>query len=268
MQPYILERGQSPLLVSIPHAGTELTPAVADGLSAVGATLGDTDWHVPELYGFLADLDVGVIRGRYSRYVIDLNRPADDTPLYSGPTTGLFPDVTFDGKPLFEAAREPDAAERRRYLDAIWRPYHRCLARTLGEIRQRHGHAILLDAHSIRSRVPRLFDGQLPDLNLGTADGTSCSPELEQRLRMLCEQARFSSVVNGRFKGGYITRHHGDPANGVHAVQLELAQHNYMDETPPYTYRPERAASLQAFLRRFVDTLLERQAGDGGSVTG
>lgn len=255
--PYDFESGASPLLVSIPHAGTELTAAVAAGLTESGATLVDTDWHVSALYGFVREYDASVLRGRYSRYVIDLNRPADDTPLYSGPTTGLFPAVDFDGNPLFRPGREPDTSERERYLERIWQPYHRRIADTLAALRERHGHAVLLDAHSIRSRVPRLFRGRLPDLNLGTAGGRSCAPELEAALRRLCEACGFTSVVNGRFKGGYITRAHGDPANDIHAVQLELAQCNYMDEEPPFTYRPERAATLQAFLRRFVDVLLD-----------
>lgn len=255
--PFTFEAGESPLLVSIPHAGTALTPAVAEGLTPLGATLGDTDWHVPELYGFLRDHDVSMIRGNYSRYVVDLNRPADDTPLYSGPTTGLFPEINFDGEPLFEEGRAPAAEERGRYLREIWTPYHQRIAYTLAELRYLHGYALLLEAHSIRSRVPRLFDGRLPDLNLGTADGSSCAPELEAGLRALCEAAEFGSVVNGRFKGGYITRRYGAPGDGIHAVQLELVQANYMDETPPFAYRPDRAASLQAFLRRFVGTLLD-----------
>lgn len=257
IEPYVFEAGESPLLVSIPHAGTALTPEVEAGLSPAGATLGDTDWHVPSLYAFLREHAVSVIQGRYSRYVVDLNRPPDDTPLYSGATTGLFPTIDFDGEPLFVAGAEPSAADRERYLEEIWQPYHDCIAATLRALKEVHGHALLLDAHSIRSRVPRLFDGTLPDLNLGTADGHSCAPDLAERLAALCNASDYSAVVNGRFKGGYITRHYGDPAAGIHAVQLELAQHNYMDETPPFPYREARAQPLQAFLRRFVGALLD-----------
>ncbi len=256
-EPYVFEPGESPLLVSIPHAGTALTPEVEAGLSATGATLGDTDWHVPRLYGFLREHAVSVIRGCYSRYVVDLNRPPDDTPLYSGATTGLFPTINFDGEPLFRAGCEPTAADRQRYLEQIWRPYHERLASALQALRATHGHAVLLDAHSIRSQVPRLFEGTLPDLNLGTVDGTSGSPALEKQLAALCSGSGFTTVTNGRFKGGYITRAYGDPAAGIHAIQLELAQRNYMDEEPPFPYREQRAIDLQAFLRRFVAALLD-----------
>lgn len=257
MDPYAIAVGESPLLVSFPHSGTGLTPAVEAALTPLGRTLGDTDWHAPELYGFLRSHDVTVLQARYSRYVIDLNRPADDTPLYSGATTGLFPDINFDGEPLFEAGAAPDEAERQRCLDEIWRPYHECIRNTLAHIRERHGYAVLFDVHTIRSRVPRLFEGQLPDLNLGTADGASCDPDLAGRLQEVLESSAFSSVVNGRFKGGYITREYGDPARNIHAVQLELSQRNYMIEEPPYEYRPERAEQLQPVLRRFVATLLD-----------
>jgi len=255
--PFDLAAGESPLLVSFPHSGTGVTPAVEASLTPLGRTLGDTDWHAPELYGFLRGHDVTVLQARYSRYVIDLNRPADDTPLYSGATTGLFPDINFDGEPLFEAGAAPGEAERQRYLDEIWQPYHECIRATLEDIRERHGYALLFDVHTIRSRVPRLFEGQLPDLNLGTADGASCDPELVGRLQEVLESSDFTSVVNGRFKGGYITRQYGQPERGIHAVQLELAQCNYMEEEPPFAYRPDRAEQLQPVLRRFVATLLD-----------
>lgn len=255
--PFDFQPGGSPLLVSIPHSGTKLTAAVADALTELGATLGDTDWHVPRLYGCLGEYDASILTAHYSRYVVDLNRPPDDTPLYSGATTGLFPRINFDGEPLFHPGREPDEEERRRCLEEIWAPYHRRLAETLTALRDRHGHAVLLDAHTIRSRVPRLFDGRLPDLNLGTADGRSCAHGLEAGLRRICEEDHgYSSIVNGRFKGGYITRQYGRPDDDTHAVQLELAQANYMEESAPFAYQPERAAALQVFLRRFVEVLL------------
>lgn len=255
--PYDFAAGESPLLVSFPHSGTGLTPAVAAGLTDCGRSLGDTDWHAPELYGFLRGHDASLLLARYSRYVIDLNRPADDTPLYSGATTGLFPDINFDGEPLFETGAAPSPEERQRYLDEIWQPYHQCIRAALEEIRERHGYAVLFDVHTIRSQVPRLFEGQLPDLNLGTADGTSCDPALAQQLQEVLESSPFTTVVNGRFKGGYITRQYGEPERNIHAVQLELAQRNYMVEEPPFDYRPERAETLQPVLQRFVGALLD-----------
>jgi len=258
MTPYDFRDGESPLLVSIPHAGLALTDAVANGLTDIGATLGDTDWHVPRLYAFVDALGASVIEARYSRYVVDLNRPRDDVPLYAGATTGLFPTVSFDGEPLFRSGREPSVAERTRYLEEIWDPYHARIGAALEELRDRHGYALLFDAHTIRSVVPRLFDGCLPDLNVGTADGASCAPSLQAAVQGVCEEAAdYSAVANGRFKGGWITRRFGAPAENVHAVQLELAQCTYMDEAPPFTYRPERAARIQPVLRRVVETLLE-----------
>jgi len=258
MTPYEFRQGDTPLLVSIPHAGTALTDAVADGLSEIGATLGDTDWHVPALYGFIDPLGASVIEARYSRYVVDLNRPRDDVPLYAGATTGLFPTINFDGEPLFRPGCEPSTQERSRYLQEIWDPYHARIASALAEIRARHGYALLFDAHSIRSVVPRLFDGRLPDLNVGTADGKSCDSALQAAVEAVCADAEdYSWVANGRFKGGWITRSFGAPDEGVHAVQLELAQCTYMDETPPFTYRPERASGIQPALRRVLETLLE-----------
>ncbi|WP_372610252.1 N-formylglutamate deformylase [Halomonas sp.] len=261
MQAYDLGTGASPVLVSIPHASTKLTDAVRAGLAPAGQPLGDTDWHVPRLYAFLEELDVSVIAARYSRYVVDLNRPPDDSPLYAGATTGLFPETTFDGEPLFVAGGAPGEQERARCLEAVWRPYHECIRATLAALRDRHGYAVLFDAHSIRSRVPRLFDGRLSDLNLGTADGTSCARSLETGLQAICRASDYSDALNGRFKGGHITRHFGAPDQGIHAVQLELAQTNYMDETAPFTWRPERAAELQVVLRRCIEWLLAWSPG-------
>jgi N-formylglutamate amidohydrolase len=262
--PYRFRAGAGPLLVSIPHAGTALTPAVSAGLNATGAALSDTDWHVPRLYGFLDDSDANILEAQYSRYVVDLNRPADDTPLYRGATTGLFPEITFDGDPLFREGAAPSAEAREASLETIWQPYHNCIAETLAGLRERHGYALLLDAHSIRSQVPRLFDGPLPALNIGTADGTSCADDLEARVRDVCAAAPgYDSVVNGRFKGGHITRHHGRPQENIHAVQLELAQRHYMQETAPFEYRPERAEQLQGVLRQVVQTMLEWRPGQG-----
>ncbi|NQD96679.1 N-formylglutamate deformylase, partial [Pseudomonas sp. CrR25] len=212
-------RGRVPLLISMPHAGTHLTPAVEAGLVEQARGLPDTDWHIPRLYDFAAELGASTLAAHYSRYVIDLNRPEDDAPLYSSATTGLYPAVLFDGQPLFRPGLAPSAEERAGYLAQIWRPYHQALAGELARLKDEFGYALLFDAHSIRSRVPRLFDGRLPDFNLGTNADASCDPHLAERLRVACAQAEgFSHVLNGRFKGGHITRHYGQPQQHIHAV--------------------------------------------------
>lgn len=247
---YDFHRGDLPLLVSIPHDGHELPPNIADRMTPTARALPDTDWHVRRLYEFAADLGCSVIAARYSRYVVDLNRPVDDANLYPGQTaTGLCPTMTFFGEPIYTSDYAPAVADRvRRY----WQPYHDRLRQALKEARQRHGYALLWDAHSILSRVPRLFDGRLPDLNLGTNGGASCSPAIEAALvDVLRSQSAYSWVANGRFRGGYITRHYGDPANNIHAVQLELAQCNYMDEATG-EYSPQQAQRLAELIESLL----------------
>ncbi len=255
--PFVFAQGRVPLLISMPHAGLQLTPAVQAGLVPPAQVLPDTDWHIPQLYAFAAELGASTLAANYSRYVVDLNRPADDRPLYATATTGLYPSTLFDGSPLFVEGGQPSAFERERYLQEIWTPYHRTLANELARLKAEFGYALLFDAHSICSQVPMLFDGKLPDFNLGTNDGASCNLQLAQRLLQVCVGApQYSHVLNGRFKGGHITRHYGQPANNVHAVQLELSQCIYMDEQAPFTYRPELAAQAQVVLRGLLETYL------------
>ena len=250
-------QGRLPLLVSMPHAGLKLTPAVRDGLVPAACSLPDTDWHIPRLYDFVREMGASVVAAEYSRFVIDLNRPEDDQPLYAGATTGLFPATLFDGEPLFQEGKVPSAAERAGYLEAIWRPYHDALRNELARLKAEFGYALLWDAHSIRSHVPHLFDGKLPDFNLGTFNGASCAAELAERLKTVCAKAgNYSHVLNGRFKGGHITRHYGDPANDIHAVQLELAQSTYMEEVEPFTYRPDLAEPTQVVLQGLLEEVL------------
>lgn len=261
MSPYHFSTGSVPLLISIPHAGTALTAEVEAGLSDAARGLPDTDWHIPLLYDFARDLGASVLVANYSRFVIDLNRPADDQPLYSTATTGLFPDTLFDGTPTFQPGKTPTAAQRQGYLSTLWQPYHQQIQQELARLKQQFGYALLFDAHSIASQIPRLFDGRLPDLNIGTNSGESCHASISEALVARCtEQSRFSWVLNGRFKGGYITRAYGKPAQHQHAVQLELAQCNYMDEQPPFGWRGERAAELQPLLKQLIHTLLEQGA--------
>ncbi|WEK31394.1 MAG: N-formylglutamate deformylase [Candidatus Pseudomonas phytovorans] len=251
-------QGRLPLLISMPHAGLRLSDAVRDGLVAQARSLPDTDWHIPQLYDFARDMGASVVAAEYSRFVIDLNRPDDDKPLYAGATTGLYPATLFEGEPLFKEGLAPSSEERNRYLEQIWRPYHDTLRRELDRLREQFGYALLWDAHSIRSHIPHLFDGKLPDFNLGTFNGASCDPALADRLLGVCAEApSYSHVLNGRFKGGHITRHYGDPANNIHAVQLELAQSTYMDEMEPFTYREQLAQPTQSVLRRLLETTVQ-----------
>ncbi|WP_236238008.1 N-formylglutamate deformylase [Pseudomonas faucium] len=250
-------QGRLPLLISMPHAGLQLTPAVRNGLVDEARSLPDTDWHIPRLYDFARELGASVVAAEYSRFVIDLNRPDDDKPLYAGATTGLYPATLFEGEALFKEGQVPPADARKTYLEQIWRPYHQTIENELARLRAEFGYALLWDAHSIRSLIPHLFEGKLPDFNLGTFNGASCDPELAERLQGVCAQARaYTHVLNGRFKGGHITRHYGDPARHVHAVQLELAQSTYMEEVEPFAYRQDLAQPTQAVLRTLLETAL------------
>ncbi|HHQ4309126.1 TPA: N-formylglutamate deformylase [Serratia fonticola] len=254
--PFEFQSGQLPLLISIPHAGTRLTPAVEKGLTDEARPLQDTDWHIPRLYDFARAMGASILVGNYSRLVIDLNRPADDKPLYTTATTGLFPDVLFDGRPSFLPDAAPSDEERAGYLQNIWQPYHQQLQNELARLKAQHGYALLFDAHSIASVIPRLFDGKLPDLNLGTNGGESCPASLSDRLVTCCQQQQqFSHVLNGRFKGGYITRAYGQPQEHQHAVQLELAQVNYMSEQT-FEFDVARAAPLQRLLQQMIESML------------
>ncbi|MBC3412672.1 N-formylglutamate deformylase [Pseudomonas sp. SWRI51] len=254
---FSFHQGQLPLLISIPHAGLKLTDTVRDGLVPAARSLPDTDWHIPQLYDFARELGASVVAAQYSRFVIDINRPDDDKPLYAGATTGLYPATLFEGEPLFLEGKAPSAQQRAQYLEQIWRPYHAKVESELARLREAFGYALLWDAHSIRSQIAHLFDGKLPDFNLGTFNGASCDPELAQRLKGVCAGfPAYTHVLNGRFKGGHITRHYGAPANHIHAVQLELAQSTYMNEVEPFAYREDLAQPTQVVLRGLLETLL------------
>jgi N-formylglutamate deformylase len=248
-----LHRGDAPLLVSLPHDGTALPEDIAARMTPQARRVPDTDWHVARLYAFARELGASLLVPAYSRYVVDLNRPPDDVSLYPGQnTTGLCPLVQFSGEPVYREGEAPQPDEIAARVERYWKPYHAALAAEIERLRGLHGRVVLWEGHSIRSVVPFLFEGRLPDFNLGTAGGASCSPALQQRLAgVLAAERERTHVVDGRFKGGYITRHYGRPAAGVDAVQLELAQLNYMDEDT-FEYRPERAAPTQAILRRLL----------------
>jgi N-formylglutamate deformylase len=243
---YALQQGTVPLLISIPHLGTELPTEFAGQMSDTAPIKQDTDWHLDRLYGFAAGLGASVLQAKVSRYVIDLNRPPSGESLYPGQTTtGLCPTETFRGEALYGEHLQPDAVQQADRLTRYWRPYHDALRTELDRLKSQHGAVLLWDAHSIASVLPRLFDGKLPDLNFGTADGRSCAPTIIDSVVAQVGATRFSHVVNGRFKGGYITRHYGSPADRVHAIQLEMGQDLYMREDPPFTYLEHKATSVQ-----------------------
>ena len=258
MDIFTLHRGDAPLLVSLPHDGTRVPDAIAARLDPGARGVPDTAWHVARLYDFARGLGASVLVPTHSRYVVDLNRSEDDTSLSPGQnTTGLCPVRRFDGGPVYLEGREPSQEEVRSRVDAYWRPYHDALAGELGRLRAAHGRVVLWEGHSIRGEIPWLFPGRLPDLNLGTAGGASCSPELAARLAVvLSKQDGFDWVANGRFKGGYITRHYGRPEQGVEAVQMETSQRCYMDEAT-FEWLPERAAKLQPVLRALLEATLQ-----------
>ncbi len=259
MDIFTLETGHAPLLVSLPHDGTRIPEALAARMTPAARAAPDTDWFVSRLYAFARELGASILRPHHSRYVVDLNRPPDDVSLYPGQnTTGLCPDVRFTGEPVYLPEEAPDATEIAERRERYWRPYHDALAGELARLREHFGRVVLWDGHSIRGTLPFLFEGRLPDLNLGTASGASCSPALQSRLTGVLENQRdYSHVVNGRFKGGHITRHYGAPAEGVEAIQLELAQSTYMDEDT-VTYLPERARRLEGLvLRPLLEAALE-----------
>ena len=257
MNLFTLARGDSPLVIDVPHAGTHVPPELAARFTVAARAVPDTDWHVEKLYAFAARAGITLVAATHSRYVVDLNRDPSGNALYPGAdNTELCPTRTFDNAPIYVDA-PPDDDEVAARRAAYFEPYHAMLAAEVARVRARHGWVIVLDGHSIRAEVPRFFAGRLPDLNLGSAGGAACAPSLrEDAVAVLAAAAGFTHVVDGRFKGGWITRHHGRPGDGVHALQLEVAQACYMDEAPPYPWVPGRAAALVSVLERLAQALV------------
>lgn len=246
--------GSLPLLVSVPHDGRDIPDDISGRMTAAGRDIPDTDWHVAELYSFARDIGAPMVVAKYSRYVVDLNRPASDVALYEGQlATGVCPSETFGGEHLYADGSVVSNDERADRVSRYWQPYHDHIASTLQALKDRFGYALLWDAHSIPSRVPRLFDGELPELNLGSFDGRSCADALSGAVASTVTTASF--VHNGRFKGGYITRHYGQPENNVHALQLEISQRAYMDEATREV-DDTKANNLRATLRPMVDAFI------------
>lgn len=258
MSIYEFHRGSAPLLISIPHAGTEVPPEILQRLTLVARELPDTDWYVHQLYAFARDLGASIIKANFSRYVVDLNRASDSAALYaSDPTSPVCPTQTFAGQALYEHGAVPGDEEIRARVEKYWQPYHRRIAEELARIQAEHHHALLWDAHSIASEIPGLFEGKLPEFNLGTRDDASCPREIaESLLHTVQAGGQFSAVLNGRFKGGYITKGYGNPAAGIYAIQLELSQRTYMRETPRGAWEPARAQGaaqcIEKLLRQYL----------------
>jgi N-formylglutamate deformylase len=255
---FSLHQGTAPLLVSMPHVGTLIPEALKPLYTARALGVEDTDWHMDTLYAFARDLGASLIVPKLSRYVIDLNRPPENTPMYAGANnTELCPTRHFSGDAIYQPGMAPGEPQIAQRVQTYWQPYHQALQAELARLRSLHGHVVLWDGHSIRSQLPWLFEGQLPDLNLGTVNGQSCAALLREALmQALGAQSHFSHVTDGRFKGGYITRQYGQPSQGVHAIQLEKCWSTYMVEAAPYALDTERAQRLVTVLQALLGTVL------------
>ena len=251
---YLFHHRNSPILISVPHDGTVIPDEIAQNMHGFALKTPDRDLFVAQLFSFAKDFDISLLKTNISRYVIDMNRPADDSSLYPGQSvTELCPTTSFDEKEIY--TNKPTIDDIKKRIKDYWQPYHQIISDKLEVIKQDHGFAILIDAHSIKSQVPRFFEGQLPDLNIGTDSGQSCSTEFTEKFEsVLKAQNNYSYVFNGRFKGGYITRNYGDPENNIHAIQIELSQINYMDESTN-RFVVEKAERLKTLLIRLVNSL-------------
>ncbi len=266
MTPVSVQKGSSPIVLGVPHAGTFVPDAIARNLNEIGRNLADTDWHIDRLYAGLLP-EVTTVTANFHRYVIDANRDPTGNSLYPGQnTTTLVPLTDFDGLDIWHTPPTPAEVDARRI--AFHAPYHAILEAELARVRDLHGVVILYDCHSIRSDIPFLFDGTLPDFNIGSNDGVTCAPHIEAVLVEICARAdRYTSTLNGRFKGGWTTRHYGQPSANIHAVQMELAQSTYLKcQAAPWTYDPAKAADLRAHLASILTALAALAPTLGGSA--
>ena len=250
MTPVDVTRGDGPIILGQPHGGTFVPDGIFASFNETGRKLADTDWHITRLYDGLCG-GATVVWANFHRYVIDANRDPDGQSLYPGQnTTGLCPLTDFDGEPIYLTGKEPDADEMSRRHINWHRPYHQALEAEVARVKTIHGFAIVFDCHSIRSRIPFLFDGELADFNIGTYGGATCGPAIEGTALDACRNAKgFTHTLNGRFKGGWTTRHYGLPQNSVHTIQMEIAQRKYMDEFAPWNWRDERAQKTRTVLK-------------------
>lgn len=253
--PYSLSKGQTPILISMPHNSSEIPSDLKAGMQDYAQLSPDTDWFVDRLYAMAAEMGIGILKPHYSRYVIDLNRPPDDTNLYPGAdTTGLCPVNCFDRRPIYLPGQEPTQEDIQSRIQKYWQPYHQALQTEIQRLYDLFGTVLVYDAHSIASHVPRFFDGQLPDLNLGTHNSRACSPELEAALVKVAEASEYTWVLNGRFKGGYITRHYAQTDKQIYCFQLELSQATYMNEQTG-EWHQSKAVKIQKVLCQILEAL-------------
>ncbi|MBU0727011.1 MAG: N-formylglutamate deformylase [Alphaproteobacteria bacterium] len=269
-----IRRGKAPLVLSFPHTGTDIPAEFEPRLVSPWLARKDADWWIEKLYDFGVELDATMVRTGISRTIIDVNRDPSGVSLYPGQaTTGLCPLTSFDGEPLYKGGQEPDEAEISSRRETYFRPYHDALAAEIARLRQSHRTVVLYDCHSIRSAIPRLFEDMLPVFNIGTNSGAACAPELAAEVERRCAESEFPSILNGRFKGGYITRQYGKPAEGVHAVQMELGCRGYMEEPLgpvseanwPTPYDPAYAAPIRAVLTGILQDCLRFAEQEGAS---
>ena len=256
MSPVEIKKGDSTIILAMPHTGTFVPDEIWNTLNALGQKLEDTDWHIHKLYENVLP-QATTVRATFHRYVIDANRDPSGASLYPGQnTTELCPTTDFEGRALYYEGQAPNAKEIERRCHTFHTPYHMALQTEIKRIKALHGLTVLYDCHSIQSQKPYLFEGRLPDFNIGTNNGLTCDERFEKDVTAICKAARgYSSIVNGRFKGGWTTRHYGQPKDGVHAIQMELAQSTYMEEMEPWTYLPNKADLLRPHLQNILQTL-------------
>lgn len=259
-----ITHGEAPLIVSMPHTGIRIPPEIEARLVSPWIARKDADWHIEKLYDFAPSMGATTIRTTVSRTVIDVNRDPSGASLYPGQaTTELCPTTTFDGEPLYKDQCELDTEEIPARTALYFDPYHAAIADEIARLRGTHAKVVVFEAHSIRSVIPRLFESELPNFNIGTNSGASCDDALTTAIETACGNTKFSQVTNGRFKGGWTTRHYGKPPEGVHAVQLELACRGYMDEPAdvspdnwPTPYDDQRASDMRAALKQILQACL------------
>nr|WP_113865192.1 N-formylglutamate deformylase [Brenneria salicis]NMN91725.1 N-formylglutamate deformylase [Brenneria salicis ATCC 15712 = DSM 30166]RBP65783.1 N-formylglutamate deformylase [Brenneria salicis ATCC 15712 = DSM 30166]RLM31823.1 N-formylglutamate deformylase [Brenneria salicis ATCC 15712 = DSM 30166] len=256
---YIFHRGTAPLFVTMPHTGTAIPAHIAGRLTPEAQSVPDTDWHIEKLYAFAKEMGASILQAKWSRYVVDLNRPPNNESLYPGQaTTGLCPVNLFDGGEIYLPGCLPDAAEIARRREQYWQPWHDKLQATLKELCGDFPRVVMWDAHSIRSVLPQFFSGKLPDFSIGTNNGTSCDQRLERQITNIAQQSPlFTAVNNGRYKGGYITRNYSDQSQGIHTLQMELTQSTYMQEVPPWVWNAQHASNMQERLRLMLESTIE-----------